>query len=199
MPDFLFDLGKVLLDFNFEPSLATLLPPDHPNPHTTLAKLIEKKDEFETGLISADDYTTWALKTMGSTATPAQFQAAWCNIFTPNLPMWETIEKLRKTGHRLILFSNINSLHAPWLFENFPQFNLFQGKILSYQAGAIKPDPAIYHHATEKYNLTPSNTLYIDDLPANIQTGKDLGFKTHQYEIQNHQSFQHWLTKETGA
>lgn len=195
MADFLFDIGKVLLDFDFESSLSKLLPPHHPNPHTALEKLIEKKDDLEAGLISTLDYTHWALATLQSPATPAQFHRAWQEIFTPNLPMWQAVRTLHTQGHRLILFSNTNAIHCPYILHTYPDFSLFHGAVMSFETGHIKPHPEIYHHAIEKYSLTPSKTLYIDDLPANIQAGKQLGLITHPYDLHNHQAFEQWLAK----
>ena len=194
--DYLFDIGKVLLDFDFETSLTTLLPADHPAPVAALSKLIAKKDDFEAGLISVGDYTNWALKIMESTATTEQFHNAWQNIFTPNLPMWETARTLAAQGHRLILFSNTNAIHCPKIFEQFPEFSLFHGSILSFEVNSIKPHPEIYQHAIDKYSLVPENTLYIDDLPANIATGNTFNFRTHQYDLNNHQDFENWLSKQ---
>jgi len=196
MADFLFDIGKVLLDFDFESSLSKLLPADHPEPASTLAKLLEKKDEFEAGRMSMGDYTAWAIETLGTNATPEGFHTAWQNIFTPNLPMWETARSLAAQGHRLILFSNTNAIHCPKVFEDFPEFSLFHGSILSYETKSIKPHPEIYRHAIAKYSLVPENTLYIDDLPANIATGNQFGFRTHQYDLDNHAAFEQWLAKE---
>ena len=45
------DIGRVLLDFDFESSLARLLPPGTPDPHGAAQRLLERKDEFETGRI----------------------------------------------------------------------------------------------------------------------------------------------------
>ncbi len=193
--DFLIDIGKVLLDFDFEPSLATLFPEDHPDAAAAFSKLIARKDEFETGRISVDDYTNWALETMQSTATPEQFQTAWQNIFTPNLPMWEAARKLESEGHRLILFSNTNGIHCPQVFTDFPEFSLFHGSILSFEVDSIKPHPEIYQHAIDKFSLVPEKTLYIDDLPENIATGNKFGFKTHQYALTKHPAFEQWLAK----
>jgi len=195
MADFLFDIGKVLLDFDFESSLSKLLPEDHADPAASMAKLLDKKDEFETGRISLGDYTSWAIKTLGTDATPDEFHSAWQNIFTPNLPMWDAARKLAAAGHRLILFSNTNAIHCPWVFEAYPEFSLFHGSILSYEVDSIKPHPEMYQHAIAKYALVPRNTLYIDDLPANIATGIRFGFKTHQYDLTNHAAFEHWLEK----
>ena len=196
MPDFLFDIGKVLLDFDFESSLSKFLPANHPNPTAALDKLLARKDEFEAGKVNTEDYTRWALDTLDSDVSPESFHHAWCNIFTPNQPMWDTAKKLRAEGHRLILFSNTKALHCPWVFEAFPEFSLFHGAVLSYEVGAIKPQPEIYQHAIEKFSLTPENTLYIDDLPANIATGQEFGFQTHQYHLTNHAAFEHWLSQK---
>jgi putative hydrolase of the HAD superfamily len=196
VPDFLFDIGKVLLDFDFESSLSKFLPANHPNPTAALDKLLARKDEFEAGKVNTEDYTRWALETLDSDVSPETFHHAWCNIFTPNQPMWDAAKKLRAAGHRLILFSNTNALHCPWVFEAFPEFSLFHGAVLSYEVGAIKPQPEIYQHAIEKFSLTPENTLYIDDLPANIATGQEFGFQTHQYHLTNHAAFEHWLSQK---
>jgi HAD superfamily hydrolase (TIGR01509 family) len=196
MPDFLFDIGKVLLDFDFESSLRKFLPSNHPDPAAALEKLLSRKDEFEAGQVSTDDYTDWAIKTLDTSATIEEFHHAWRNIFTPNPLMWETVRKLHAAGHRLILFSNINGIHCPWIFENFPEFSLFHGAVLSYEVGAIKPQLEIYQHAIDKYSLVPENTLYIDDLPANIATGQQLGFHTHTYDINNHREFELWLAQK---
>ena len=199
MADFLFDIGKVLLDFDFESSLSKLLPADHPDPAASLGKLLEKKDELERGRISADDFTTWGIEIICSKATPAEFHSAWRNIFTPNAPMWDAVRSLAAADHRLILFSNTSAIHCPWVFSAYPEFSLFQGSILSFETDSIKPHPEIYHQAIDKYSLIPENTLYIDDLPANIATGKAFGFRTHQYDLANHGAFEDWLAKQLSS
>ena len=41
--NFLFDIGRVLLDFDFESSLATLLPDGVDDPHERLQRLLARK------------------------------------------------------------------------------------------------------------------------------------------------------------
>lgn len=193
---FLFDIGRVLLDFDFETSLARLLPKEISDSAERLGRLLDRKDEFESGTIDADTYIVWALDILGSKADPTEFCNAWQQIFTPNEPMWQCVRQLAAAGHRLILFSNTNAIHCPWIFESYPEFALFEGSILSFEAGSIKPDPEIYHHAIEAYALTPASTRYIDDLPANIATGRHLGFRTWQYDLADHPAFETWLNAE---
>ena len=136
----------------------------------------------------------WALGVIGSHATPDQFRHAWQRIFTPNEPMWKTVRGLSAAGHRLILFSNTNAIHCPWVFEAYPEFSLFNGAVLSFEVGAIKPHPPIYQHAMNVHDLDPADTLYIDDLPENIATGREFGFHCHQYDLKDHPTFERWLS-----
>jgi glucose-1-phosphatase len=192
---FLFDIGRVLLDFDFESSLVRLLQSDGAAAER-LQRLLARKDEFEAGGVDAESYIAWALATMECSATADEFTHAWRNIFTPNEPMWKHVRELAAEGHRLILFSNTNAIHCPWIFETYPEFSLFPEAVLSYQAGSIKPHPDIYRHAIEKHGLDPSATRYIDDLPENIVAGREHGFRCFQYDLKEHAPFEQWLAKE---
>jgi putative hydrolase of the HAD superfamily len=196
---FLFDIGRVLLDFDFETSLARLLPPGLTDQRQRLAVLLEKRDEFESGAIPPDDYITWALCELESSATPAEFRQAWQGIFTPIEPMWQTVHQLAAADHRLILFSNTNAIHCPWMFDEYPVFAHFPEAVLSFEAGAVKPHPPIYQHAIDVHQLDPATTLYIDDLPANIATGRAFGFRSFQYDLHDHPAFERWLAEQLPA
>ena len=190
---FLFDIGRVLLDFDFERSLARLLPPGIPDASARMAKLLEHKDEFEAGEMPPDAYIPWALGVLGSPATAAEFRTAWRQIFTPILPMWDCVRRLSADGHRLILFSNTNAIHCPWVFETYPVLGLFDAAVLSYEVGCVKPARAIYQHAVDTHALVADSTLYIDDLPQNIATGRQFGFHCWQYDLNDHPAFDRWL------
>ena len=192
---FLFDIGRVLLDFDFESSLARLLPPDCSDSHERLTRLLERKDELEAGMIDPDSYIQWALDVLGSDATPEQFRQAWQRIFTPNDPMWQSARQLSAAGHRLILFSNINAIHCPWIFEEYTDFSIFHGAVLSFETGHIKPHAPIYQHAVDAHDLDPQRTLYIDDMPQNIAAGREFGCHCHTYDLNDHASYERWLAR----
>ena len=56
------------------------------------------------------------------------------------------------------------------------------GGCLSFQEKLTKPDPKFYHRFLEKYNLVPSECIFIDDTPANVEMAKQLGFIGIVYE-----------------
>ncbi|MFD0894453.1 HAD family phosphatase [Luteolibacter ambystomatis] len=193
---FLFDIGRVLLDFEYERSLEKLLPVDCEDRRGRLERLLERKDDFEAGKIPEDEFIDWSLERLESEATPDEFRSVWRSIFVPNAPMWQVVERLAEEGHRLILFSNINSIHWPWITEAFPRFSRFHGAVLSFEVGAIKADPVIYQHAIEAHGLVPEQTRYIDDLPANIAAGRKAGLRSWQYDLKDHAAFEQWLEAE---
>lgn len=192
---FLFDIGRVLLDFDFESSLMKLIPEGTDHPHERVQSILKKKDELEAGLIDPKRYANWALEVLGSNATLEQFYRAWQQIFTVNEPMWGCVRQLADQGHPLILISNINAIHCPWIFSTYREFSYFEHKALSYQIGILKPELAIYQYAIDTFKLKPKSTIYIDDQPQNIASGREFGFQCWQYDLNNHPAFEKWLER----
>jgi putative hydrolase of the HAD superfamily len=194
----LFDIGNVLLRFDYKDALLALIPAHLSDPNERLKLLDEKRDDLESGRIGAEDFVTWSLQTLGSTAQAEDFVHAWRSIFTPIQETWDLAEKLKADGHRLILFSNINPIHCPWIYEAYPVFSLFDGAVMSFEIGCMKPLHEFYAKATELYQLDPRETIYIDDLPANIDAGKNIGFHCHLYDHRNHQALEDFLAELLG-
>ncbi len=155
--------------------------------------MLQRKDALETGIISPKHFILWAIDILGGDATEAQFQQAWRQIFTVNKPMWECVTRLKDSGHHLILFSNINAIHCPWIFDAYPEFANFEHAVLSFETGFIKPQREIYQFAIASHGLIPANTFYIDDIAQNIAVGKAFGFQCWQYNINEHPAFELWL------
>ena len=194
----LVDIGNVLLTVDFEEPLRQLVAEGPDDAHARIRSLLEKKDELESGKMEDEAFIAWASDRLGFGGTPEEFRVAWNSIFAPIEPMWTTMRGLKDRGLRLILFSNTNRIHADHFMPSFEIFDIFDEAIFSHEVGAIKPDPAIYRHAIERYGLDPRTTLYIDDLPENIATGRDLGFHTHQYDYRKHDAALDWLRELVG-
>lgn len=193
----LVDIGNVILHVDFESSLQKLIPSELADPVGRIHSLMEKKDVFEAGELSDEEFVAWASEKLQFAGTSDEFLEAWCDIFTPNPPMWETLRDLKMRGVELILFSNTNRMHADYFLKEFAEvFELFDGHIFSHEVGCAKPDPAMYHCAFEKYDLVPEETFYFDDLPENITTGLQLGLKAWRYSVKSHESMTRWLVED---
>jgi len=58
------------------------------------------------------------------------------------------------------------------------EWKKFDDKIISGREFLVKPDPEIYKLAISRFNLTPEQTLFIDDRIENIEAAQSLGFRT---------------------
>jgi len=187
MKTVLFDIGNVLLSFDFKPALEAISG-SNPSPNA-FKQIIQQKDIFEAGKQDKNEYIEWVLNMLDSSASNEDFENAWTSIFTKIEPTWELARRLHQQGHRLILFSNTNCIHAPYCLKTYSEFSLFEGAVFSHEIGAIKPEDDFYIKAIEKYSIQPEETLYIDDLNANIEAGRKFGFTSFLYDHRDHEKF----------
>jgi putative hydrolase of the HAD superfamily len=184
-PAFLFDIGNVLVRFDFTHALLKLANMSSV-PIAEVPTLLEPlKDALECGGMSDDDFITQSIAKLGFKGGRNDFIELWGDIFTEHKPMTALVEKLAD-DYPLYLFSNTSGLHKEWLFERFEVFRHFKDGVYSYEARSSKPAECMYRDAIRRFNLDPAQTFYIDDLPDNIATGRRLGFLSHQYEARHH-------------
>jgi epoxide hydrolase-like predicted phosphatase len=75
-----------------------------------------------------------------------------------------------KTG----LISNAWSGLRPWIVRH--KFDdAFDVMVISAEIGVMKPDPRIFQYALEQLDMTPSETVFIDDFPENVEAARLLG------------------------
>jgi putative hydrolase of the HAD superfamily len=183
---FLFDIGNVLVRFDFTRVLRAIAPQSSfTDGADALHRIDAVKLAYEDGRMSREDFLRQAFAILGFRGTAAQFIAAWQSIFWPNDPMPPLVRSLHGR-FPLFLLSNTNDMHVEGLFRDFDVFGLFTGATYSHEAKASKPHPAIYETACRTHGLDPEATFFIDDLAANIATARDLGFRTHHYHHERH-------------
>lgn len=65
--------------------------------------------------------------------------------------------------------------------------DLFDGAVNSAEAGAKKPDPKIYHHFLDKFQLNKSHVVHIgDNLVDDIQGAHNVGLRSIWVNLQGH-------------
>ncbi len=183
---FLFDIGNVLVRFDFSKAVRTLAAlSDVADEDEVLARIETVKVAYEDGEISRADFLRETFRILKYRGTEAQFIAAWQDIFTANEPMHDLVRRLHGR-FPLYLLSNTSDIHVEGLFRDFDIFGHFTDATYSYIVRASKPHRPIYEIATRAHGFTPAETLFIDDLAANIATAKELGFQTHHYHPDRH-------------
>lgn len=183
---FLFDIGNVLVRFDFAHAIRAVAPLcDAGDPATLMSRMDSVKYGYEDGQVSRAEFLAKAFPALGYRGTEAQFIAAWQGIFTENEPMTALVRSLHGR-FPLYLLSNTNDMHVEGLFRDFPVFEKFTGATYSHEVKASKPHRPIYEAACRAHGLDPRTTFFIDDLAANIATARELGFQAHHYHHERH-------------
>lgn len=82
----------------------------------------------------------------------------------------------------LYYLSNMPQPYARALQARHDFLAWFDGGIFSSDVGHIKPEPAIYRLLQQRHALVPEQTVLIDDLEANLQAARSLGWHGIRFE-----------------
>ncbi len=90
----------------------------------------------------------------------------------------EFLETMHSRGAELWCLSNDIAEWSGKLRERFGLNRYFRGFVISGDAGARKPDPAIYHQLLEQAACRPCDVVFVDDRLRNIKAADALGIRT---------------------
>lgn len=94
------------------------------------------------------------------------------------------IKDLKRKGYQVFVLSNFSKKVYEDCADALDFLEYTDGGILSYREHVIKPNPAIYQLLLERYNLTPSECVFIDDLLANVEGAKNAGMNSFVFKNQ---------------
>ena len=175
-----FDLGNVLIDFNYSPAAKRISSSSDKNVQEIYDYFFnsEVTGLFEEGLITADVFFERVKKGLNLRLNFKEFLSVWNEVFflsQKNLEVYHIIRKL-KSAYTVALLSNTNVLHFDYLHKTFPVFDIFDHLLLSYELKLKKPDPKIYQKSVELLKAIPQEIFYTDDRPELIEQAKGLGW-----------------------
>ncbi len=94
----------------------------------------------------------------------------------------EILREVRDSPYRLYGLTNWSAESFPVARERYVFLNWFEGIVVSGEICMIKPDPEIFEHLAETFNLEPPATVFIDDAPVNVEAARDAGYKAIQFQ-----------------
>ena len=174
-----FDLGKVLLEFDYTRA-AEGLAANASMSAAEIRRLINQSPllfRYETGLMGKQEFYEAVRKETGFRGKLEEFGRVFGDIFEPMPEMIELHGALRKKGIPTYIFSNTNELAVTHIRENYPFFGGFDGYILSYEHGAMKPEGKLYEVVEQKTGQQREKIIYLDDRPENIAAGAARGWQ----------------------
>lgn len=180
----IFDLGKVLLDFDYATAINRFLPKSAIGLGEWHRLLNQSPllHQYETGLLGTEEFFERIGSASGFKGSLAEFKQDFGDIFRAIEPMVQVHGELRGRGVPTYIFSNTNPVAVEHIRAHFPFFQQFQGYIFSFEHRCMKPDPALYRVLEQQAGLHGADLLYLDDRPENILVGQARGWRTVQYE-----------------
>jgi HAD superfamily hydrolase (TIGR01509 family) len=179
-----FDLGKVLVDFDYSIA-ARKVAARSARAIEHLRSFLESSPllvEYETGRLTRKEFFAEICRATGFHGTMEEFGEFFADIFTEIPPMIELHARLRRRGIPTYIFSNTNDLAIEHVRRNFPFFRDFDGYIFSYEVKAMKPDAKIYDALEKLTGRRGAEILYLDDRPENVAGGAARGWRTILHE-----------------
>ena len=93
------------------------------------------------------------------------------------MPLLSCLEDLKASGKRLFVLSNYPQPQADEALALFPVFDIFDGRVISWDEKVCKPDKKIFDILCARYGLKPETTLFVDDLTDNTSAAERYGFR----------------------
>jgi glucose-1-phosphatase len=181
---FIFDIGNVLVRFrpgHAEQALARLGVESAPD----MEALQDLGRLYERGVVDRGEFLAGLRDLLRHVGPDEDLARAWQEIFEPNLPMWDLVERLHGE-YPLFLLSNTNGLHHEYLVREYGIFEKFADGVFSYRAKMMKPEREIFELAIRQFGVRPAATIYLDDLTANVEAARGAGLRALAYDPEAH-------------
>ena len=180
----IFDLGKVLVWFDnkiFLQKLADRAGLDVERLRAIVHENLDLVRAFDRGEISPAEFHQQVCAALGLEIEAGLFFEYYEDIFTANVPVLELARRLGAAGYRLVLLSNTDVVRYAFIRRRFPETQVFDAYVLSYEVGLMKPDPAIYSEAARRAGVEQTECLFIDDLAENVEAARGVGMHALHY------------------
>jgi len=179
-----FDLGGVVLTWDREAIIASVF--DSLSERDRVREGVFKHPDWhalDRGTLARGDAIVRAAARTGIDA--ARIGALFEAIPMALVPVPETlalVSQVRAAGSRLLVLSNLHAASLARIEHDYDIFPLFDGRIVSCEVGACKPDPEIYAALLGTFDLVPDDTVFIDDTEVNLDAAREFGMRTILFE-----------------
>ncbi|MEA1938859.1 MAG: HAD family phosphatase [Pseudomonadota bacterium] len=176
-----FDIGNVLVRWD---------------PRQLVCKLFDDDQEMETFLaavlpdIAAADNGTPYEETIADIKARYPhwadqidaYERRWEETFTPAIDGSVAIlSELKAAGKPFYALSNFTRDQFALGCMMYPFLNDFTGRVMSFDVGACKPDPAMYRTLFDRFDLAPAQLIFFDDRPENVEAAQAEGMQAHLF------------------
>lgn len=175
-----FDLGKVLVDFDYGIA-ARRLARQSSAPAEAIRVLIDQSPlllRYESAEISSAQFFEAVRNEIGFSGTFDEFAGAFADIFTEIPAMTQLQADLSARRVPTFVLSNTNGIAIAHVRRAFPFFSRFTDYVFSFEHGVMKPSDRIYEILEARAGAGGNQILFIDDRPENVAAGERRAWQT---------------------
>jgi HAD superfamily hydrolase (TIGR01509 family) len=183
-PVFIFDLGKVLVDFDYTVAARKIAARSAKAPGDLHAFLGSSPIlvDYESGRLTRRQFFDSVRDAIQFRGDIVEFGSYFADIFTEMPGTIALHAELKQRGFQTYIFSNTNDLAIEHVRRNFPFFKNFDGYIFSYEIGGLKPQSEIYAAMEAMAGRQGADLVYVDDRAENVATGAARGWRAILHE-----------------
>ncbi len=172
----IFDLGRVLINIDFEAfPLALGLPDEHARQRYDQQKISLTVLKYETGESTTPEFIAELSELFRGDFSGEKIREAFDSIIlSDNEEIVPFVNEVKK-NHRIAALSNTCPSHMEKIFRMSDVIRSCTDIFTSYQLGAMKPAPIVYETAAATLGAMPSEILFIDDVEANVEGAVSAG------------------------
>ncbi|MEO0499155.1 MAG: HAD family phosphatase [Pseudomonadota bacterium] len=180
----IFDVGHVLYDWDIRYLYEKLI--DDPDRlDWFLANVVTREWHFQSdrGRPLAEMVPELIAQYPDERALIEAYHPRWLETIGAPIPgMLDLVARIDAAGIPIFGITNFGAEFWDMFRPTAPVFDRFRDIIVSGREQLMKPDPAIYRLAIDRFGVEPSQTLFIDDREDNVAGAKALGFQAHRFE-----------------
>ncbi len=179
-----FDVGNVLYGWDPDAFLVRQIADDEAR-----LRFIEETDLYgwhET-LDGGRDFAEAAAELSEKFPAYAELISAWGERFGETISdpvpgVHAIVEELDARGVPLFAITNFSADFWPPFHEKERAFfSRFRDIVVSGREKLLKPDPAIYYLALDRFGLKPADALFVDDREINVEGARAVGMHAHLF------------------
>ncbi|MDB5693423.1 MAG: family phosphatase [Alphaproteobacteria bacterium] len=179
-----FDVGNVLYGWDPESFLARQIPEDGAR-----LRFIEDVDlwSWHDTLDGGRPFDEAAAELSEKFPDYSHLIAAWGGRFGETIGdavpgVHRIVEELDRSGIPLFSITNFSvDFWRPFRAKEEAFFSRFRDIVVSGEEKLLKPDPALYYRALDRFGLKPAEALFVDDRRINVEGAEAVGMKAHLF------------------